>query len=392
MALNNNTNIQVTVLIPTKNEELSISKFIDWVQEGFRISGVTGELLLADSSTDSTAEIAKSKGVRVVPILSDGLGRAYRESISYINGKYVILGDADCTYDFRDIKPFINALDSGHEFVMGSRFKGIIEPGSMPILHKYFGTPFTSWIFRGILKLPFTDIHCGMRGITAELLRKLPFDESGWEYAPEMIIQACKLTKNFTEVPIRFLKEPEGRVSHFKRGKLSFFAPFKAGFGAIRVTVLHALDKVFYKFGLLFTMLGTFVVVVLTLGPISIMNLQFSLITQIFGFIMGLIGWLMYSFSKFMSNLYNNDSIIHKTHKRILTNLSFISLLTLSLCVMFVFQVFNFIQVRSLSISELTRNVIILNFYFLTNIFISLLFNLIENYLNLSSKSSWKNP
>jgi glycosyltransferase involved in cell wall biosynthesis len=391
MKLLNKTSIQVTVLIPTKNEELTISKFIDWVHEGFRISGVNGEIVLADSSIDLTAEIAKSKGARVIPISSDGLGRAYRESAHYVNGKYVIVGDADCTYDFRDLKPFIQAFDSGYEFVMGNRFKGRIDRGSMPILHRYFGTPFTSWIFRRILKLPFSDIHCGMRGVTADLLKKLPFDEAGWEYAPEMIIQACNRTKNFTEVPINFLKEPDGRVSHFKRGKLSFFAPFKAGFGAVRVTVLHSLDKVFYKLGLLFSILGTTLVIILTPGPISVRNLQFSLITQILGFILGAMGWLMYCFSKFMVSINHNASTIDKIHNRILLNFSLITSLLFCLGIVIGFQALNFFKFNVFAITDFNRNVIILNCYLLTNIFISLLFNLIENYLSLSNQKTRKN-
>ena len=100
-----------------------------------------------------------------------GLGRAYIDALPYIRGKYVMMGDADCTYDFRELAPFVERLRGGDEFVMGSRFRGSIEPGSMPPLHRYLGTPVTTWILNVLFGSQFSDIHCGMRGITREALR-----------------------------------------------------------------------------------------------------------------------------------------------------------------------------------------------------------------------------
>lgn len=134
-------NPEVSVLIPTKNEEITIEKFINWVHEGFENAGVFGEIVLADSSTDKTAELAEKLGAKVVKVNRSGLGLAYRMAIPHLRGKYVLVGDADCTYDFRNIRPFLNALRMGDEFVMGSRFKGFIEKKSMPPHHRYFGTP-----------------------------------------------------------------------------------------------------------------------------------------------------------------------------------------------------------------------------------------------------------
>ena len=157
---------EFSIVIPALNEELTIGDFIDWCKEGLAKAGVTGEILIVDSSTDRTREIALSKGARVLKAPKRGLGRAYIDSLPFIRGKYVLMGDCDCTYDFRELEPFVKRFREGDEFVMGSRFLGYIEPGAMPPLHRYLGTPVTTWILNVIFSSHFSDIHCGMRGIS----------------------------------------------------------------------------------------------------------------------------------------------------------------------------------------------------------------------------------
>src|ERR1019366_4919327 len=137
---------EVSVVIPAVNEELTISDFVEWCKEGLATAGVRGEILIVDSSVDRTAEIALAHNARVLKTPKRGLGRAYIDAIPYIRGKYVVMGDADCTYDFRQIKPFVDKLREGYEFAMGSRWKGSIESGAMPALHRYVGTPATTSI------------------------------------------------------------------------------------------------------------------------------------------------------------------------------------------------------------------------------------------------------
>ena len=132
---------ELSIVIPALNEELTIGQFVDWCMQGLEQAGIQGEVLIVDGSTDSTAEIAVSKGARVLKAPKRGLGRAYIDALPFIRGKYVLMGDADCTYDFRVLKPFMEKFHEGYEYVMGSRFRGYIEPGSMPPLHQYFGTP-----------------------------------------------------------------------------------------------------------------------------------------------------------------------------------------------------------------------------------------------------------
>src|SRR5437588_7549934 len=169
------------------NEELTIADFVEWCKIGMERAGVTGEVLIVDSSTDRTAAIAVAHGARVLQTPKRGLGRAYIEAVPYIRGKYVLMGDADCTYDFREITGFIKAFREGNEFVMGSRFKGYIEPQSMPPLHQYFGTPLTTSILNLIYATGFSDIHCGMRGVTRQALVEMHLESQSWAYAYELV-------------------------------------------------------------------------------------------------------------------------------------------------------------------------------------------------------------
>src|SRR5579884_4182079 len=133
---NDVANPELSIVIPALNEELTIGRFVEWCQEGLRLAKVRGEILIVDSSSDATAQVALSNGARVLKAPKRGLGRAYIDAIPFIRGDYIIMGDADCTYDFRDLQPFLERFREGHQYVMGSRFRGYIEPGSMPVLHR----------------------------------------------------------------------------------------------------------------------------------------------------------------------------------------------------------------------------------------------------------------
>jgi glycosyltransferase involved in cell wall biosynthesis len=248
------TSPELTILIPALNESLTIAEFISWCKEGAAKAGVEAEILIVDSSTDNTSEIALAAGARVLKTPKRGLGRAYIDALPFARGKYLILGDCDLTYDFREIAPFVEAMRRGSEFVMGSRFRGFIEKGSMPCLHRYFGTPFTTWILNRIYGTHFSDIHCGMRGITTEAFERMKMKSQSWEYASEMVLKAAKLRMKIDEVPIRFYKDREGRLSHHKRS--GWFSPWYAGWINLKAMLLHAPDFFFLKPGVFLFFLG----------------------------------------------------------------------------------------------------------------------------------------
>src|SRR5215470_5164688 len=240
---------ELSIVIPALNEQLTIKLFVDWCHEGLRRANTRGEILIVDSSTDATADIALSRGARVLKSPKRGLGRAYIDALPFIRGRYVLMGDADCTYDFRDIEPFMERLRSGHEYVMGSRFRGYIEAGSMPPLHQYLGTPVTTWILNLLYSSRFSDIHCGMRGVTLAALRKMDLQSQSWEYASEMVLKSVRMQLRTTEVPVHFLKDQEGRFSHHKRA--GWFSPWHAAWINLKAMFVYGADFFLFRPGLL---------------------------------------------------------------------------------------------------------------------------------------------
>src|SRR5437762_13508636 len=185
--------VDLSVVVPALNEEITVGELVDWCKEGLERAGVRGQILIIDSSTDSTPEIGLSHGGEVLCTPKRGLGRAYIDAAKYIRGQWIIMGDADLTYDFRELTPFIEAFRKGAEFVMGSRFRGSIEEGAMPALHRYFGTPVTTWILNVMYGTHFTDIHCGMRGVTRDGFERMRLTSQSWEYASEMVLKSVHL-------------------------------------------------------------------------------------------------------------------------------------------------------------------------------------------------------
>jgi glycosyltransferase involved in cell wall biosynthesis len=294
---------EITILVPALNEEITIAQFIEWCQAGMRTSGAIGEILIVDSSTDRTAEICVAGGARVLKVPKRGLGRAYIDAIPFIRGRFVIMGDADCTYDFRNIRPFVDAFRSGAEFVMGSRFKGSIEAGAMPALHRYFGTPLTTFILNVMFGSRFSDIHCGMRGITRDALERMDMRSQGWEYASEMVLRSVHMQLKTTEVPIRFLKDPEGRLSHMKRR--GWLEPWRAGWYNLRAMLVYGVNFFLVKPGAVLLFAGLAFMIPLSFGPVSIGPLHLSLNTMLLAMATATLGLSMLLFGMVASILYD---------------------------------------------------------------------------------------
>jgi glycosyltransferase involved in cell wall biosynthesis len=279
---------EVTLLVPAVNEKITIEEFVAWCHEGLEAAGVKGEILIVDASSDETPELAVQGGARVLHTPLRGLGRAYIDSIPYVRGRYVIMGDADCTYDFRKLAPFVEAMRNGTEYAMGSRWKGSIEKGAMPALHQYFGTPFTTWILNRLYGSHFSDIHCGMRGITRDALLRMGIVSQSWEYASEMVLKSVRMELATTEVPVTFLKDQEGRLSHHKRS--GWFSPFAAAWINLRAMFIHGAEFFLIKPGIALMLLGLLLSLPLSFGDITIGKVTFSLLTQLVGVALVVIG------------------------------------------------------------------------------------------------------
>jgi glycosyltransferase involved in cell wall biosynthesis len=279
---------EVSVVIPALNEELTVGEFVDWCQEGFRRAGVRGEVLIIDSGTDRTTEIALARGARVLKSPKRGLGRAYIDALPFIRGPFVVMGDADCTYDFRDLGLFVEKFRQGYEYVMGSRFRGSIEAGAMPPLHRYLGTPVTTWILNRLYSSHFSDIHCGMRGITTEALGRLQLESQSWEYASEMVLKSVHLRLPTAEVPVKFYKDREGRLSHHKRS--GWLSPWKAAWINLRAMFVYGANFFLFKPGLVLLALGLLLTLPLSFGPLTVGPITFSLHWMLFGVSMAILG------------------------------------------------------------------------------------------------------
>jgi glycosyltransferase involved in cell wall biosynthesis len=279
---------ELSIVIPALNERLTITEFVRWCRAGLHQAGVVGEILIVDSSTDETSRLALAAGARVLRTPKRGLGRAYKDAIPFIRGTYVLMGDADCTYDFRELEPFVDRFREGYEYVMGSRWRGSIEPGAMPKLHQYLGTPVTTWILNRLYGCKFTDIHCGMRGITRDALIRMDLDSESWEYASEMVIKTVHLGLRTSEVPVRFLKDAEGRLSHHKRA--GWRSPWSAAWINLRSMFVYGSDFFLLKPGLALFLLGLVWTLPLSGGPITIGHLTFSLNWMLVGVTAAVVG------------------------------------------------------------------------------------------------------
>jgi glycosyltransferase involved in cell wall biosynthesis len=286
---------EISIVVPALNEELTIGEFVDWCWEGLKKAKVKGEIIIVDSSSDDTPNIALARGAKVLRTPKRGLGQAYIDVIPFISGDFIIMGDCDLTYDFREVKLFIDSYKKGNEFVMGSRFTGFIEDGAMPPLHRYFGTPLTTWILNRIYHSSYNDIHCGMRGLTKEAMAKINLTSKGWEYASEMVLKASRLNLKIDEVPVNFYKDRDGRYSHHKRA--GFWSPWYAGWINLKVMLAYSPDSLTLKPAILSMIIGLCILLALIDGPIRIYGAGLGLYSMFLGVTFIVLGYSLFQLS-----------------------------------------------------------------------------------------------
>ena len=266
----------VSVILPALDEELTIASCIEKIQAAFKDHSIQGEILVADASTDRTAETAQLLGATVIQPEKKGYGNAYLAAFEKARGKYIVMGDADDTYDFREIPLLLAPLQNGADLVIGSRFKGTIHPGSMSSLHRYIGNPLLTRMVNWIFHTRFSDTHSGFRAITRDALDRLNIKSGGMEFASEMLIMASKENLRIEEVPINYYprKAPSKLHSfadgwrHIRFALLMKPLPFIAIPGILFAVVGFLLMTFFYLEGdVEFSHLHTFI-----LGAIMMMG------------------------------------------------------------------------------------------------------------------------
>ncbi len=209
--------IDVSIVLPCLNEEQTLPACIQAALRVFKESGLSGEVIVADNnSTDRSAEVAASEGARVVPVRLPGYGNALRGGIMAARGRFIVFLDADMSYDFDAIPGFVEGLRDGADMVIGSRFRGSIAPGSMPLLHRLVGTPALTRLANILFHCGITDINCGMRALRKGVFERLELHSEGMEFASEMAIKGARLGLRVEEIPIPFHMDQRGRTPHLR--------------------------------------------------------------------------------------------------------------------------------------------------------------------------------
>jgi len=209
--------VELTVLMPCLDEARTVATCVRKAIEACRAAGVDAEVLVADNgSQDGSPELARAAGARVLHVAEKGYGAALRAGIEAARGRFVVMGDADDSYEFEDVPLFLARLRAGDELVMGSRFRGIIHPGAMPFLHRFLGNPVLTWILNLFFGAGITDAHCGMRGFSRAAVRSLSLRSAGMEFASEMVIRAAQQKLRIGEVPTSLKPDGRGRRSHLR--------------------------------------------------------------------------------------------------------------------------------------------------------------------------------
>jgi glycosyltransferase involved in cell wall biosynthesis len=209
--------LELTVVLPCLNEAETLAVCVDKALAALRENGITGEVVVADNgSTDGSQAIAVEHGARLVPVPMRGYGAALNAGIQAARGKYVLMGDADDSYEFAHIPRFLAELRGGADLVMGNRFRGGIGPKAMPPLHRYLGNPVLSLLGRVLFRAPIGDFHCGMRAFSKDAYERLELRTTGMEFASEMVVKASLLGQKMTEVPTTLQKDGRSRPPHLK--------------------------------------------------------------------------------------------------------------------------------------------------------------------------------
>ena len=285
--------VDVSVVIPCLNEANSLAFCIDKAVNAFRNAGLSGEVVVADNgSNDGSVLIAEQHGARVVHVAERGYGAALRAGIAASRGPYIIMGDADDSYDFTEVPRFVEKLREGYDVVMGNRFRGGIQPGAMPPLHKYFGNPGLTALLNLFFKAGIGDSYCGMRGFSRALYDRLDVRSSGMEFALEMIIKSAQIGARITEISIVLWPDKRGRAPHLRS--------FRDGWRSLRFMLLYAPNWLFLLPGASLVVLGLALVFWLLPGPRAITpRVTLDLHTMIFGVIFALLGAQILSIGAF---------------------------------------------------------------------------------------------
>ena len=267
--------LELSVVMPCLNEAETLAVCIKKAQGFFAKYDINGEVVIADNgSTDGSQDIAKNLNARVIRVEAKGYGNALKGGIEEARGTYVIMGDADDSYDFENLQAYVDKLREGYDLVMGNRFIGGIKKGAMPFLHKYLGNPVLSFLGRLFFKINIGDFHCGLRGFKKEAFYKMNLQTTGMEFASEMIVKSKLNNLSITEVPT--ILSPDGRT------RPPHLNTWRDGWRHLRFLLLYSPNWLFLIPGLILLVFGFIGSVVLVIQPIQLNNITLDVHTLLY--------------------------------------------------------------------------------------------------------------
>jgi glycosyltransferase involved in cell wall biosynthesis len=264
--------LEVTILMPCLDEAEALAGCVEEALRALRASGCEGEVLVADNgSTDGSQEIARKAGARVVLVVARGYGNALIGGIRAARGRYVLMGDADGSYDFGELPRFLESLRQGADIVMGCRFPsggGTIMPGAMPWKHRWIGNPVLSWLGRVFFKVPVQDFQCGLRAVRRDAALPLGLTCPGMEFASEMVVKAVVARLKFAQVPITLRPDRRKRPPHIRS--------WRDGWRHLRFLLVYSPKWLFFLPGMLLALLGLVGFLLLLPGPVTVGQVTFD--------------------------------------------------------------------------------------------------------------------
>jgi len=284
--------VELSVVMPCLNEAATVGICVKKAIDALEKHGIRGEVIIADNgSTDGSQQIARGAGARVVPVERRGYGSALQSGIAAARGQFVLMGDADDTYDFSQLNEFVAKLREGYDLVMGNRFRGKILPGAMPHLHRYLGNPVLTGLGRLFFKSPVRDFHCGLRGFRKDAIERLGLRTMGMEFASEMIVKAAAFGLRVTEIPTTLSPDRRDRAPHLRT--------WRDGWRHLRFLLLYSPRWLFLYPGIALFTVGVLLNAFLLPGPRRIGNVVFDIHTLLFGAMAILIGFQSAIFATF---------------------------------------------------------------------------------------------
>jgi glycosyltransferase involved in cell wall biosynthesis len=289
---NEASQLELSVVMPCLNEAETIEACIRKALETLQKAHIAGEVVVADNgSTDGSPQIAARLGARLVRIDCKGYGSALRGGIAAAYGKYVVMGDADGSYDFTHIPFFLTPLREGADLVIGNRFRGGIQKGAMPFLHRYLGNPVLSWIGREFFQSPARDFHCGLRGVSKDAFARMDLRSTGMEFASEMVVKATLLKMRVVEVPTTLSPDGRSRAPHLRT--------WHDGWRHLRFLLLYSPRWLFLYPGIILMAIGAALELWLLPDPKTIGNVVFDVNTLLYGAAFFLMGYQSIIFAIF---------------------------------------------------------------------------------------------